>query len=264
MHDCCNGVRTTTLKAPPEFFTTAFRLIPEIVFPKLIMSRLRRLYWSKCTPSGKYTVDYLHISPNCQYINLSRVSPNQLIKFPFIWYNYQVYPRKFRSKAITNVLWPLLSQNRIFWLQWIFLLNVLWGLLFKCSKGGFETTMGFGDTWQNVMAVRRDVQVINRLTYPIEVLLISITSVNVTRQSRQGNKVVISLYYAARYYRKDVYLVPSHIPAAYYMLYTQVITPTSEFLEAIICIKVFRTRENTQQGSLLTENNFQLPQIAFW
>ena len=43
-----------------------------------------------------------------------------------------------------------------------FLLNVLWGLLFKCSKIGFGTTMGLGDTGQNVLAVR-DVQVINRI-----------------------------------------------------------------------------------------------------
>ena len=42
-----------------------------------------------------------------------------------------------------------------------FLLNVLWGLLFKCSKIGFGTAMGFGDTRQNVLAVRGDVQVIN-------------------------------------------------------------------------------------------------------
>ena len=27
-----------------------------------------------------------------------------------------------------------------------FLLNVLWDLLFKCSKIGFGTAMGFGDT----------------------------------------------------------------------------------------------------------------------
>ena len=41
------------------------------------------------------------------------------------------------------------------------LLNVHWGLLFKCSKIGFGTAMEFGDTWQNVMAVRGDVQEIN-------------------------------------------------------------------------------------------------------
>ena len=41
-----------------------------------------------------------------------------------------------------------------------FWLNVLWGLLFKCSIIGFGTAMGFGDTWWTVIAVRWDVQVV--------------------------------------------------------------------------------------------------------
>ena len=45
---------------------------------------------------------------------------------------------------------------------YLFLLNVLWGLLFKYSKIGFGTTMGCGDI-DNVLAVTGDVQVINRI-----------------------------------------------------------------------------------------------------
>ena len=35
-----------------------------------------------------------------------------------------------------------------------FFTKFLWGLLFKCSKIGFGTAIGLGDTRQNVMVVR--------------------------------------------------------------------------------------------------------------
>ena len=45
-----------------------------------------------------------------------------------------------------------------------FLLNLVWGLLFKCS---FGIAMGFRDTQHNVIAVKGDVQVTQPYTYPI-------------------------------------------------------------------------------------------------
>ena len=69
-----------------------------------------------------------------------------------------------------------------FLIQINFLLNLVWGLLFKCS---FGTAMGFGDTWHNVIAVKGDVQVTQPYTYPMGgCILISMTFVNITWQSR--------------------------------------------------------------------------------
>ena len=56
---------------------------------------------------------------------------------------------------------------------------MFWDLLFKCSKIGFGTAMEFGDTWQNVMAARWDVQVNPILTH-----FIQHDHNNMTRQSR--------------------------------------------------------------------------------
>ena len=72
------------------------------------------------------------------YITLSTIN---LLTYNLhhLYFIYQIYPIKVGSKVITGVLYPLLSQIN-------FLLNVLYGLLFKRSKIGFGTAMGFGDT----------------------------------------------------------------------------------------------------------------------
>ena len=50
---------------------------------------------------------------------------------------------KFRSKVITSDVLVFESNTDVLVFESIFLLNILWSLLFKCSKIGFGSVMGF-------------------------------------------------------------------------------------------------------------------------